>query len=238
MIKKYSILAFVILGAIFFFFPKLDIAFTQLFYHERLDFIYRDHPLVVASFRLVPIITITWAALCLSAIVYAFWKKKKILSSPATYLLITALLGPGLFVNTALKENVGRARPRQILEFGGDKAFTAPLIITDQCENNCSFSSGHAAMAYYFSAISYVTPPPYSGVAFLVGLSAGSVVGFGRVLQGGHFLSDVIFSGLFVMIINELCFILWIKLKANQKSVKTKHGVHYARGRRRSSKKG
>jgi len=212
MIKKYCIIAFVILCIVFSFFPKLDIIFVQNFYHEQLDFIYRDHPAAIASFKLVPIITVTWGAICGAYLVYALWKGKKILSSPAMYLLVAALLGPGLFVNYGLKEHSGRARPKHILEFGGDKAFTAPLIIADQCDHNCSFSSGHAAMGYYFSAISYVISAPYRNIAFIAGVALGSIIGFGRVLQGGHFLSDVLFSGLFIMITNHLCFLLWHKL--------------------------
>jgi len=212
MIKKYCILLFLALGIVFFTFPKFDIAFVELFYHRHLDFIYRDHPVVVASFRLVPMMTTIWGILCGMYLIYSAWNKKRVLSSPATYLLMAALLGPGLLVNYGLKEHFGRARPKHVLEFGGDRAFTAPLIISDQCEHNCSFSSGHAAMGYYFSGISYVIRVPYQGPVFLLGIALGSAIGFGRVLQGGHFLSDVIFSGLFIMLMNHLCFIVWRRL--------------------------
>src|SRR5690606_18360570 len=38
--------------------------------------------------------------------------------------LLALALGPGLLVNGILKEVWGRARPREILEFGGDATFT------------------------------------------------------------------------------------------------------------------
>jgi lipid A 4'-phosphatase len=211
MIKKYCAMLFFALCVIFFFFPKLDISFTEIFYHHHLDFIYRDHPLVVICFRLVPIVTMVWGGFCVIYLIYNLWRKKQVLSSPVFYLLMAVLLGPGLLINYGLKENFGRARPKHILEFGGDKAFTAPLIISDQCDKNCSFSSGHASMGYYFSALSYVVGAPYQGAVFLFGIVLGSMIGLGRVLQGGHFLSDVIFSGLFIILVNHFCFIVWRK---------------------------
>ena len=53
--------------------------------------------------------------------------------------------GPGLVVNGVLKAFWGRARPSQILEFGGAAQFTPPVQIADQCARNCSFVSGEAS---------------------------------------------------------------------------------------------
>ncbi len=114
-------------------------------------------------------------------------------------------------MNYGLKDNFGRARPRDIVEFKGSKSFTGPLVIGGQTLQNGSFSSGHAAMAYSLSALSYVIPV-YGNLIFLAGVIFGSLVGFGRVLQGGHFPSDVIFSGFFVLLINQGWFLLWRRL--------------------------
>ena len=35
-----------------------------------------------------------------------------------------------------------------------------------------------------------------TGILTLIGVGAGLLVGAGRVLQGGHFLSDIVFAGL------------------------------------------
>lgn len=218
MIKKYCIIIFLLLGVIFLVFPKLDISFAQIFYHEHLDFIYRDHPVVVAIFKLVPIITTLCGVVMALILCYNSYYHKKVLASRATYLLLAVLIGPGLVVNYALKDHFGRARPRQVLEFGGDKAFTPPLYISNECDTNCSFSCGHASMGYYFSSFSYLVPIQYKGIVFLFGIALGSAIGLGRVLQGGHFLSDVIFSGLFIILTNHLCFILWQKLTKKTKT--------------------
>jgi lipid A 4'-phosphatase len=198
--------------------PKLDITFTHLFYHGHLDFIYKDHWLVVLAFKLVPIITTMWGVCCLLYLLYQYSSGKKILSSPAMYLLMAVLIGPGLLVNYGFKEHFGRARPKHILEFGGDRAFSAPFRVVSECMHNCSFSSGHAAMGYYFSSISYVAPKQYQVITFLCGILLGSIIGFGRVLQGGHFLSDVVFSGIFIILTNHICFFIWRKISYKPRS--------------------
>ncbi|MBP7190182.1 MAG: phosphatase PAP2 family protein [Rickettsiaceae bacterium] len=217
MIKKYCIVGFAILAGILTIFPKVDISFSSLFYLYPLDFVYKNHPVAVYIFRLVPIITGAFAAFCLVYIIYLALMRKKIATSPALFLVITAILGPGLTVNYALKEHIGRARPRDILEFHGDKAFTGALRPCNECRHNCSFPSGHAAMGYYFTAISYVVPEPYKTPAFLFGVGLGSIIGMGRIIQGGHFLSDVVFSGLIIMAVNHLCFLIWRNFRGKSK---------------------
>jgi lipid A 4'-phosphatase len=53
------------------------------------------------------------------------------------FLVICLAVGPGIVANVVLKDHWGRARPKQVLEFGGAKAFTPPLIPTDQCAPSC-----------------------------------------------------------------------------------------------------
>jgi len=218
LLKKYCTVVLLILSAALYIFPKIDIYVSHLFYKADLGFVYKNYEIALIVFRLVPIITTLFAVFCFIYLGYLKYHKKTILSHPALYLLFAAVIGPGLLVNCGLKEHFGRARPCQILEFGGNKAFTGPLRITNECEHNCSFSSGHAAMGYYFSSISYVVPKPYQGITFLCGIIFGSIIGLGRVVQGAHFLSDVIFSGLFTICTNHLCFLLWRKIPAKRKS--------------------
>ena len=145
---------------------------------------------------------------------------KNIIRTPACFLLIALALGPALTVSYAFKGHVGRARPKDIIEFGGTKNFTAPFEISSECKTNCSFSSGHASMGYYFTAFSWIAPLAYQNIIFLLAFSFGSLVGFGRILQGGHFCSDTIVSFVVVMITNELGFKLWLYLKNRIKSNK------------------
>ncbi|HYB11688.1 MAG TPA: phosphatase PAP2 family protein [Alphaproteobacteria bacterium] len=115
------------------------------------------------------------------------------------YLMAVFILGPGLLVNSILKEDWGRARPSQIVEFGGEKHYTPPLEIADQCQHNCSFVSGEASLGFAFSAFGFVaTDPRRRRLGLAAGIVLGSAFGFLRIAQGGHFLSDVYFAGVFI----------------------------------------
>ena len=61
------------------------------------------------------------------------------------YLFLVLIVGAGLIVNVILKDNFGRARPRDIVEFGGSEQFTPAFVVSSACDRNCSFSSGDSA---------------------------------------------------------------------------------------------
>src|SRR6202007_2501046 len=106
--------------------------------------------------------------------------------------------GPGLVTNAILKDHWGRARPTQITEFGGTKAFTPALVPARQCERNCSFVAGHPALGFYLVSFGFLVPPPRRRVVEAIAIATGALFGAARIAQGGHFLSDVVFSGLVV----------------------------------------
>jgi lipid A 4'-phosphatase len=116
------------------------------------------------------------------------------------YLALCLLVGPLVVTNLGLKDHWGRARPRDVIEFGGDKAFTPPLTPSLQCEYNCSFVSGEASSAYIvFFAAAFL----FSANALfliLLGIVMGSLAGFVRMTEGGHFLSDVVFAGILMAV--------------------------------------
>ncbi|WP_072395378.1 phosphatase PAP2 family protein [Hyphomicrobium sp. CS1GBMeth3] len=114
------------------------------------------------------------------------------------FLIAVLVMGPGVVANLVLKDNLGRARPRDVIEFGGDKAFTPALVPSEECPRNCSFISGEASSMFAaFFALALVLPQYRRGLlaaGVLVGLLAGAV----RILQGAHFFSDVLFAGVFM----------------------------------------
>jgi len=116
----------------------------------------------------------------------------------AIFLLLCFALIQGLVVDAYLKIAFGRARPRDIVEFGGALTFTPFYIVTDQCLRNCSFVSGHAAMAFATLAFAFVVPPAWRRRVFWAALAFGAATSWMRILQGAHFLSDVVFAGLVV----------------------------------------
>lgn len=109
-------------------------------------------------------------------------------------------LGAGLLTNVILKDSWGRARPSQVMEFGGSKQFSPPFMRSTQCHKNCSFVSGDASLAASFMAFAVIARR--NRVRWWLGLGSFSViVGVMRMSRGSHFLSDVIFAIIFTLMI-------------------------------------
>ena len=115
----------------------------------------------------------------------------------SAFLVLMLALGPGLLVNVILKDNMGRARPTDIIEFGGSYQYSEPWQYGVSPKQK-SFPSGHASIAFYLMApwFIYRDRQKKIGLIFLgSGLSFGLLVGFSRMVQGGHYLSDVLWAG-------------------------------------------
>ncbi len=129
------------------------------------------------------------------------WRKK------AVFILLLLALGPGLVINVLLKDQLGRPRPRQIVEFGGEHQFTQCWQPGTGGENS-SFPSGHAAIAFSLMAPWFILRDKkqrYYAEAFLIsGLLFGTLVGIARILQGGHFVSDILWAGGLLYLVGNL----------------------------------
>src|SRR5215510_3108994 len=114
------------------------------------------------------------------------------------FMLLCLSVGPGLLANVGFKDQWGRARPKQIVEFGGARHFTPALLPTDQCKRNCSFVSGEASSVFAPFYAAAAIAPQWAAPLVVVGTAAGLAAGSVRIAQGAHFLSDVVFAGLFM----------------------------------------
>lgn len=114
------------------------------------------------------------------------------------YLFLVLILGAGLIVNVIFKDNFGRARPRDIQEFGGSKRFTPAFAVSDECDRNCSFSSGEGAGGFFSLALALALSRRRA--VFLAGVGLGMLVSWSRIASGAHFFSDTVVS-FFVMLI-------------------------------------
>ena len=104
-------------------------------------------------------------------------------------------------MNGLLKEFIGRARPKNIIEYGGTKIFSPAYFPADQCETNCSFVSGDAAAAFSTIAFALIFNGKLRFHLVVVALSFGVLVSIYRLGTGAHFLSDTVLSGLFCILI-------------------------------------
>jgi lipid A 4'-phosphatase len=185
---------------LFLFVPQIDLAASRLFYVSGHGFVLADWPPVVFLYRAVP--WITWGILFLAAMagIWLFLMERplgRVDGKALIFVVASVSLGSGLLANTVLKDHWGRARPTQVEAFGGPRQFTPAPLPADECPNNCSFVSGHAALGFSLVAFAFLLPPGrVRRGAVAAALTVGSVVGLGRIAQGAHFLSDVVYAGL------------------------------------------
>ena len=110
------------------------------------------------------------------------------------YACLVLIIGPGLVINAVFKDYWGRPRPRDVIPFEGKYAFEKVLTI-DPSSPGKSFPSGHASMGFYFMCFFFVFRKKSWRIAALCfGLAFGAIMGWARIVQGGHFASDVVFS--------------------------------------------
>ena len=203
--KYWPLWLLVVLQLLFWQVPQIDLWFTGLFYEAGEGFFLRDSLMVQGSywlFRYLPYFVVP----ALLWFLFASWRwggrGERGLQRGLLFLLATLVLGPGLLVNEVFKAESGRARPATVEQFGGERHFTPAFVASDQCERNCSFVSGHAGMGFFFLAFAWV----FGDRRWLYyGALIGLAVGLGRVAQGAHFLSDVLFGYAVVYLSAMLC---------------------------------
>ena len=189
------------------FVPGLDVAVSSLFYVPGGGFVWNGQPLFMFVREAAPTLILGTFVFCLLLWIAGLVFRQAFLgvTTPRMgYLASTLILGPGLLVETLLKSHWGRARPNDTLFFGGDAAFTPPLWVAQECVHNCSFVSGHAAIGFWLSAYGFLLPRAWRLQGVVAGLTCGFLVGLVRVVQGAHFISDVIFAGAFVLMVNAV----------------------------------
>jgi len=194
-----------VVGIVFGFYPELDVTLGRLFYNsETRQFLDHIYPWLswirYGALWLIGLI----AAVPLVALLGKLIRPRRPLLMPGRaiiLLLATLVLGPGLLINTVLKDNWGRPRPGQVIELGGDQRFVAWWNSSGTCLSNCSFASGDASAAFWTLAPAALAPPAWRPVAYAASLTFASVVGVLRMVFGGHFFSDVVFAGVFVFLV-------------------------------------
>ena len=112
------------------------------------------------------------------------------------FLVIYLILGPGLVINTVFKDHWGRPRPVEVKNFGGTEKYL-PVWERGTPGKGKSFPSGHAAVGYFLFAPFFFLrkqSPKWAWFFLLLGLSYGTFMGMGRMMQGGHFATDVLWA--------------------------------------------
>jgi lipid A 4'-phosphatase len=121
-----------------------------------------------------------------------------------SYLFVVLILGAGLIVNVTLKNNFGRARPRNVTQFGGSQQFTPAFVASGECVTNCSFSSGAGAGAFFSLALALASSRRRAMLVAAIGF--GGLVSIARIASGAHFLSDTVVSFFVMWIVADVLY--------------------------------
>lgn len=220
-----SIASFLFFAILFIIFPYIDIWFSSLFFIKN-KFIFSNN-------KIIKIIDYTveygGIALWVGFVSYLGIKdlkrnglrdifkpgiKRKLL-----YISLVGLIGSVGFVQ-GIKMYTRRCRPNLVEFFGGIEKFTKVFTqntapIYEKC---VSFVSGHSAVGFLIFSIAFL----YSASDIrrkkyiLIGMLVGTSFGFVRIVQGKHFISDVIFSG---YVVYFTALILNILIRPSDKEV-------------------
>ena len=213
--KKYLNVPYYIWGlflfsaVVFILFPQIDIFVSSQFYHA--GFTAKGNFFEQLFYHSIRYVILFFAIGSLLLFLYNLILKKNILNLDkrvALYLFLVLSLAPGLIVNVILKDNWQRARPQEIVQFGGEKKFTPAYIISDQ--NGYSFSSGHVAAAFSLLGIALLAKKRRNFWIALA-LSYGVLMSWARIAAGGHFFSDAVVSFFIVYTTTYILYSIIIK---------------------------
>jgi lipid A 4'-phosphatase len=212
-------LVLILASFIFIAFPQLDIWISKLFYQEGALFPANNEWFVKALYEGVPWLGRLMLLIAVVVTVVSIFSPKSISRRywrRSAALIAVLVLGLGLLVHTILKDGMGRPRPRDLQIFAGTTSYV-PLYTPSQfCATNCSFVSGHAAVGFSFMSLGMLSVRRRRQFWTLCGLISGSVIGAFRIAQGGHFLSDVVFSFLAIWLSHLIIRAVWLRFRAWQ----------------------
>jgi membrane-associated PAP2 superfamily phosphatase len=212
-------LAVLILSCLIINWHDLDRRIAAQFFNSDLGWLHRQDIWVQLFYRFGnwPALHVGVAALAVLALspFYSFIRRY---SRLALFLLLLLALGPGLIVNSMFKQHFGRPRPIQVVEFGGKQQFV-PVLMPNFGEEGHSFPSGHASMGFYWIGLFvywWKTCRWKSLICLAIGLAHGGFMGTGRMLQGAHWFSDVVWSAGFVYLTAWcICRLDWFQTQAD-----------------------
>ncbi len=212
--------------AVFAKFPAADLIVSGKWYDLDQGFVLARHPVVLALYDWTPLFGRS-LVVCLA--VYAMlapWiarrqaaagrtEQAERMLGPWRHLAVVAvccaLLGPGLLIEGLFKNVVGRPRPVQVVQFGGIDRYQGPFAMGEDPKNHRSFVSSHAAAGFSLLTLGLTCGPVWRRRWLLIGITTGAAVGTGRILQGGHFLSDIVFA--FYSVWLSALLVAWIDRK-------------------------
>lgn len=158
--------------------------------------------------------TMVLVAAVLILCVAAKWGKvKERYAKSCLVIMLTVALGPGILVSAILKPYWGRPRPAEISTFSGTHEYRKVWNPGGPGAGK-SFTCGHCAMAYSLaSGVAFYPVHPLLSICMLAGgIGFGTIVGVARIVQGGHFPTDVLWSGILILVLIAALYYLVFRI--------------------------
>lgn len=210
------------LTIILFIVTDLDIVSARWFYHPEAGdpWPVASEPIWYLFYQSAPWITGSLALAGTASLIAGLaWPVALRFRIHGLFILLCVVLGPGLIVNGILKDYWGRPRPRQIVEFGGRHHYQQPLV--PSAAHGKSFPCGHCSVGYLYGIGWWVwrrKHPTAATLSLAAGLLLGTLLGFGRMAAGGHFLSDNLWSGLIALGVAHALYYYVLRIPAREDS--------------------
>jgi len=200
-------------------FPQWDLAIARALYVD--GYFIGDRSGLIHALRMalwnLSLAMVLVAVLAVSLAHDFTWPRRLLPIREWNVIFWSFVLGPGILVNVLLKGFSQRARPHDLLSFGGDKFYSPIGEFSGQCAANCSFVSGEVSgtTAFCLAAVIAIQHhqariSPKMRRALYVALAISLIfVAAQRVTSGGHFLSDALLSALLTALVCVFVAALW-----------------------------
>lgn len=204
--------------ALFNIYPLLDIELTRYFALGNRRFVFLDIGIIEQIRTLTMGIYISWYSATVIALIVTLARKVTIFGFAARdwfYVVMCSAVGPGILANLVFKNYSGRARPRNVEEFGGVFEYTPVANWSNECGGNCSFISGEvSSMVMIFAPLIFICAKRrwllVAAMFIFGGLSA-----LMRIGQGGHFTSDCIMAAIFMILTAAILYKIFYPSRMN-----------------------
>ena len=154
--------------------------------------------------------------------IFSRTNKKLVILRP--YLLICALtpiIASALLVNVVLKDHTGRPRPREVKQFSGNWEYI-PALKAGIPGRGHSFPCGHCSIAFTLTSgiVFWRLSRKFAILSLSLGLIYGILMSLARIVQGGHFITDAMWSlGVVWLTLTTLYYFVYQPPRTEQKPV-------------------
>lgn len=212
-------LVILLIGTPIFYFSNLDLSISSHWFTNTQygTWEMQNHPFwsfVYTYGVLVPVLALLWGIV---GLLRSILSGRPIDRLRSFCVILCFILGPGLLVHGLFKQHYPRPRPYDIQQFKGKSEFKKILVMGEAGE---SFPSGHASAGFSLTIFFYLyylkNRKKAWGLLFIATVISG-LLAVGRIVQGGHFSSDILWAFGLMQMVNVIVFFKILKIPEKEK---------------------